>query len=184
MHGIVSLLSSKYTEQVNTLWDELENRFDIRGVRVTPFPHFSWQIAESYQIDWIEATLHTIAERTQPFTVRTTGLGIFSGEHPVIYIPLIKTAELVAYHRLVWEALEENSEVLSPYYDPEHWVPHITLAFMDVTPQNVGPILQWLSFQTYNWEWQVDHLAFLHQEPGGVAKLQYQVSFPVNQKTG
>ena len=48
MHGIVSLLPQPYYSEVEKLWDRLENNFGLSGIRVTPFPHFSWQIGENY----------------------------------------------------------------------------------------------------------------------------------------
>jgi hypothetical protein len=42
MHGIVSLLDDRHYQLVENLWAELEREFSIRGVYVTPYPHFSY----------------------------------------------------------------------------------------------------------------------------------------------
>ncbi len=42
MHGVVSLLDCHYSQVVEDLWAELERRFGVDGVYVTPYPHFSY----------------------------------------------------------------------------------------------------------------------------------------------
>ena len=50
MHGLVSLLPEPFYAQVESIWRELERDFGLTGIRVTPFPHFSWEGVEDY--DW------------------------------------------------------------------------------------------------------------------------------------
>ena len=57
-----------YYAKVESLWDELETRFGLNGIRVTPYPHFSWNIAEEYdrpQMDWAVAETGTGDARFQ-----------------------------------------------------------------------------------------------------------------------
>src|SRR5437660_1432707 len=54
VHGVVSLLEDTYYRQVEDLWAELEREFGVRGVYVTPYPHFSYQIASHYDIEVLE----------------------------------------------------------------------------------------------------------------------------------
>ena len=44
MHGIVSLLDQPHYDQVEKLWVEIERRFGIKGIFVTPYPHFSYHV--------------------------------------------------------------------------------------------------------------------------------------------
>jgi len=41
MEGIVSLLDEEHTCLTEGLWAALEHEFGLRGISVTPFPHFS-----------------------------------------------------------------------------------------------------------------------------------------------
>ena len=50
MHGLVSLLDPEHYQQVENLWNELEEECGLEGIKVTPYPHFSWLIAEDF--DW------------------------------------------------------------------------------------------------------------------------------------
>jgi hypothetical protein len=50
MHGIGSLLDDKHYQLVENLWAGLEREFVVRGVYITPYPHFSYQIAQHYNV--------------------------------------------------------------------------------------------------------------------------------------
>jgi hypothetical protein len=45
MHGVVSLLDAAHYQAVESLWAELAAACGLRGVYVTPFPHFSYHVA-------------------------------------------------------------------------------------------------------------------------------------------
>jgi hypothetical protein len=47
MNGIASLLDERAASRVRQLWKNLEERCGLVGVMATPFPHFSWQVAEA-----------------------------------------------------------------------------------------------------------------------------------------
>lgn len=61
MHGIVSLLNEDIYKQVKTIWHELENKCGLTGIKVTPYPHFSWQIAKDYNWSELETVLKEIS---------------------------------------------------------------------------------------------------------------------------
>ena len=161
MQGIASLLPQPYYGQVEALWAELETNFGLKGVCVTPYPHFTWQIAPAYNLERIRAVLDDIASRTAPFEISTTGLGLFSGKAPVLYIPLVKTPALAQLHRQIWEALLPYSQEPSLYYSPELWVPHITLACNDLTPESTGAVISRLAARNFDWQMRVDNLFFV-----------------------
>ena len=176
MHGLVSLLPDPYYSKVSEVWEELDNRFGLKGVQVTPLPHFSWQIGENYNFDKLEEAMKGITSRTKPFTVRTTGLGIFSGDEPVIFIQIVKTVELITLHGEIWEECGQFCEGISQYYSPQNWMPHISLVYKDVDTENIPEAMEWLAFQSYDWEMVVDNLSFIYEPEGEFSSLKY--SFP------
>lgn len=161
MNGVASLLDKPTTARVEHLWQELETRCGLVGVKATPFPHFSWQVTEAYDLQLLEKALSGIARQAHPFTVRTSGLGLFSGESPIIYISIVKSDTLLRFHALLWEQLNGIAIRPARYYAPVQWVPHITLAYNDVTPANLDCAMQILAFQSFEWEIQVDNLVFI-----------------------
>ncbi len=40
MHGLVSLLPEPHYTRVENIWQELETRFGLSGIQVTPYPPF------------------------------------------------------------------------------------------------------------------------------------------------
>jgi 2'-5' RNA ligase len=163
MNGIATFLIDPHKTQVETLWRELEERCGLVGVKITPFPHFSYQVVEDYDQSRLEPILREIARNTHPFTVRTGGLGLFTGENPIIYLTLVKDAPLLCFHRMIWDRTKEVATGANPYYAPDLWVPHITLAYGDVDRSKLNCAMDFLASQPFEWEICVDNLAFVGQ---------------------
>ena len=163
MNGIASLLNDPHKTQTEAIWKELEEKCGLIGVRTTPFPHFTYQVVEAYDQERLEPILKEIAHEAQPFTVLTTGLGMFTGQVPVIYLPLVKNDLLLHFHRLIWDRTKAVAQGISPFYAPDFWVPHITLGLGDITNVNLSCAIEALAFQDFNWEIRVDNLAFIGQ---------------------
>jgi 2'-5' RNA ligase len=174
MHGLVSLLPEPFYTRVESTWRELERDFGLTGIRVTPFPHFSWQVVQDYDWERIASVLQDIARQTSPLTARTTGLGLFTGARPVIYVPVVKSAELMRLHRLVWERTAQVSTGRLAYYAPGAWMPHVSLAYEDVNQANVGRVMERLAWQSFDWEMVVDNVALIYEPTGEVGALKYK----------
>ena len=175
MHGLVSLLPQPYFAQVKALWDELEQDFGLTGIRVTPYPHFSWLIAEDFDWEKLETTLQQVAAETPLFVAHTTGLALFTGERPVIYIPVVKTPQLAELHTEIWTRTAPASFGRSAYYAPEAWMPHVSLAYEDVSPDNVGRVMERLAFRSFNWEIGVESIALIYEPTGEIGSLKFKV---------
>ena len=173
INGIASLLDKPATERVESLWQELDAQCGLVGVKITPFPHFSWQVTEGYDSPRLDTSLQEIAGQTQPFTVRTAGLGLFSGESPIVYILIVKDEALIRFHSLLWQRMEKIAIRPMPHYAPEKWVPHITLAYNDVRRDNLGCALNNLAFLPFEWEIQIDNLVTIAQTEGPTAQTVY-----------
>ena len=94
MDGIVSLLDDKHYSLIEHIWDEFENRFGMVDIAPTPIAHYSYQIAHHYDLETLIPALNRVAQKTEPFIVKTSGLGIFTGEQPVLYVPVVRTPQL------------------------------------------------------------------------------------------
>ena len=109
-----------------------------------------------------------VAKETAAFTVTTTGVGLFTGPGPVIYIPVSRDPILTAIHQRLWPQLEAISDASLGYYAPSNWFPHITLGHGDITEENLAPIVSWLNAQDLSWQIPIDNIALL----GGDTPLQ------------
>ena len=176
MHGVVSLLDTASEQKVKALWQDLELNYGLKGAQITPIPHFSWQIAEDYDWEEARALLDELAADILPFTIRSSGLGLFTGEQPVLYLPLVKERMLLEVHALFWQSFEGIAKAPSFHYHPDAWMPHITLAHGDLGKDVMGNLMEAMAFLPLNWEVTIDTLALLYQNKGEQARLEYQVN--------
>jgi len=176
MHAIVSLLDDIYSKQVEQLWAELEQRFGLKGVYALPFPRFSYQFAQNYALAQLEPVLRDFARKQIEFKLNTSGLGIFTGTLPTIFLPIIRSPALSQLHAALWPAISKVAEAVDPYYQPESWLPHITLAQSDVSSQHLPEIIGWLNTQMLYWEIKVNNLALLWDN-GATVELKLRCDF-------
>jgi 2'-5' RNA ligase len=162
MHGIVSLLDNDYNRLVEELWAELEREFSVHGVYVTPYPHFSYHVAKDYDVDKIEPVLQRITSNITTFKVRTSGLGVFTGNSLVLYIPVARSLELTHLHEELWQEVATASSGVQQYYHPGQWMPHITIGFGDISKDNLSQIIPFLAERNFSWEITVDNIALIY----------------------
>ncbi len=162
MHGIVSLIDNEHYQLVEDLWADLEREFSVHGVYITPYPHFSYHVAQHYDVDELESILKRITSNITTFQVRTGGLGMFTGAHPVLYIPVVRSQELTELHQELWEVIPTADSGVQEYYHPDRWMPHITIGFGDMSKDNLSRIIPWLAERAFNWEITINNLALIY----------------------
>src|SRR2546426_2016442 len=162
MHGIVSLLDKDHYQLIEELWAELEREFSVHGVYVTPYPHFSYQVAQVYDVEKLEPVLQRITSNITTFKVRTSGLGIFTGASPVLYIPVARSLELTQLHQELWQEISPVSSGIQEYYHPDQWVPHITIGFGDVSKETLSQIIPFLAERDLTWEITINNIALIY----------------------
>ncbi len=166
MEGVVSLLDERHYALAEALWAELEQACGLRGVNLTPFPHFSYQVAERYDRAALDGALERFAAEAPPFVVTTAGLGLFTGPRPVVYLPLVRTAALSRFHAALWQAIAGAGFDVQAYYHPDSWMPHITIGFGDVDAEGAAAIVRQLAVRLLNWEIAVQSVAFIGETEG------------------
>jgi 2'-5' RNA ligase len=176
MHGVVSLLDPQAARLVESIWVELENEFGLSSMYVPRIAHFSYQIADEYNVKRLGAALEQLAQSQRPFRVRTTGLGLFTGSRPVLYIPVIRNSELAQMHSALWQAINGAGTGVSDLYRPENWMPHITLAQGDLDKDNLPRLVGWLSDRDFTWEITVNNVGLIYQT-GNEYRLKFRFGF-------
>jgi 2'-5' RNA ligase len=175
MYGLVSVLPQPYFSQVESLWDELEANFNLSGIRITPIPHFSWQVAESYPEEAMLNALKAIAEEIKPFEVRVKGIDIFISQHPVVFLKVLKDTNLIKLHLKIWMKFLPIAKDANFLYSPPLWRPHISLTYQDLAWNSLKEILTYLKAKQIDWQLPVGNLAYVCQAGDEVGKLKYQV---------
>lgn len=167
MHGLVSLLDPDHYARVETLWAQLETHCGLSGVKKTPVPHFSWQVTMDYDFGGLKLALAKLTTELAPFTVRTTGLGVFTGKNEIVlYISLIKDEKLFKRHQTIWQATLPYTAQPVAYYAPENWMPHITLGHGDVNEDSLACATRLLAREDFNWQIAIDNLLLVSQPEG------------------
>ncbi|MGI4739925.1 MAG: 2'-5' RNA ligase family protein [Janthinobacterium lividum] len=164
MLAITSLLPSPSSDHINSLIKSLETEFGLTDVQATPEPHLTYQLVEPNDLDELKAALRHIASTSTPFIAHTTGLGMFPGERPVIHIPVLRSDYLNQLHHRILEVAVPMCSRTDKYSAPDLWLPHISLALHDTTPELLGPVMQFLNNQTFNLELEISNIALLRPD--------------------
>ncbi len=176
MQAIVYLLNNSNSNKLTVLCNELNHTFRACGVYVTTFPHMSYHVARGYEWTQLEPLLTSLTAEVAPFTIQTTGLGLFTGDTPILHVPVVRTLALSQFHQRLWDMLAPLAQDAGHNYHPQNWVPHITLAYGDLNKENLPPIIQTLSQRRFDWQLTVDNLALIYNNEGEQG-LQY--NFPL-----
>jgi 2'-5' RNA ligase len=131
----------------------------MKAIEQKPTPHFSWHIAESYEIEALEEELRNIAKHTEPFYLKTSGLGIFTNLDKVVYIPIVRDPCLNDLHLRIWDRTHGYGYQGSQLYSPSTWVPHITIAHNDFGMTDIQCVLEVLVHKPLNWRIKIDNFA-------------------------
>ncbi|NJR64580.1 MAG: 2'-5' RNA ligase family protein [Leptolyngbyaceae cyanobacterium CRU_2_3] len=168
MDGVVSLLDNQHCQEIDCLRDELATKFNVRIVEC---PHISYQVAEQYDITALRSVMFQLANNCTSFQVLTTGLGFFTGAQPIIYIPVVRSRILSDLHQQIWEAIAPLSSGMSSHYEPDRWIPHITLIYEHLTPTQLSDLAHWLGDRCFNWTITLNNLSLLQND--GVEQWQF-----------
>lgn len=164
MLAITTLLSPHNAARINRIIKSLEEKFGLDDVQATPEPHLTYQLAGVHQLSALKDVLADVAHTSEAFPGFTTGLGVFPGQQPVIYIPVLRSNELNALHERIIKATKPLCLRTDKFSEPDCWLPHISLALHDTTPDLLGPVLRYLNEETYNLKLEINNIAILRQQ--------------------
>jgi 2'-5' RNA ligase len=177
MHTIISELDPETSGIVRDLWEKLFNKCGLKGVYLAPTPHFTWLAADEFDIDQVKSVLHELVDQVQSFKLHTFGIGVFSGKEPVLYLPMVKSLEMISLHCQIWKHIAPLSEGLKQYYSPKIWVPHITLALKDLTQETLACAVNAIAFEQIELYVKVDNLAIAELDDALGGKILHHYKF-------
>lgn len=134
-------------------------------------------VAESLDVDKAAPILSQIADQASVMTLHTFGLGIFSGKKPVLYLPLVKTRDMIALHEMIWDQIHPYAKDEKLYYSPKLWVPHITLALNDLTKESLSCAINAIAYESVELFVKVDNLAIAEHQEDRTGKIRSQFRF-------
>ena len=80
----------------------------------------------------------------------------------------MKTPELLDIHQQIWNKVRRYLVNPQDYYLPENWMPHITIAYGDLTPANLACAIQNLVFETMSFEILINNISVIFNTPEGM----------------
>jgi 2'-5' RNA ligase len=175
MLAVTSLLDIKHSELVNTIISDFEREFGVKQVQATPFPHITYLVTEALNLELLKDYLEKAGTAGKSFHIYTTGIGIFPGEHPVIYIPVLRTPALNRFHSKLYRDISKLSITTSPFSKPKKWLPHISLALGDTTLDMMTPMMKYLAHYKFDWEIKIDNLNIFRESHTSNAFVQEAV---------
>jgi 2'-5' RNA ligase len=166
-NGVVALLDEDTTGKIESIWKEFQASFGVHGVSMTPIPHFSFHVAESYDAIQTIPIIETSTQQIAPFTVRTAGLGIFTGVMPVVHLAVVRNTRVMELHAHLREHLTPLAAGVETYYHPDHWQPHITIAQGDIPPEKLPQVIAMLQARDFNWTIEINRIGFIASQGTG-----------------
>lgn len=159
MFGVVLPITGVAEIAIRAIWGELSQMF---ALHLQPeLPHVSLHVAEAYDAAALRPTIAQFAHTQPPFTLTTSGLGLFTGPEPVLYVAVTCGRGLLDCHTHFHPLAEPLAQGSVPYYQPGRWVPHITLAHGSRLQTCLPDVIRLLSGRDYNWTVPITQLAYL-----------------------
>lgn len=174
MQAIATLINAKSDLTASNLWQVLTHACDLNGIKIPQTPHFSWMVAERFEEDSLKEAFEAFGRKTKPFTIHTTGMGIFTGEKPILYLPIVKTEPLLQLHNELWRTLFPLGMNQNTVYHPSQWMPHVTVIGDEVKSPQMACVLE--SIITLDLEMTIEvnnlSLIFSNQTEAGIKFVQ------------
>ncbi len=180
MYSIICDFDLNSQERIVEIRDGIRDRCPGGAFKTGLEPHISLQGADDYPIDIVESALRDVTRKFAPVKVYVGGLGIFTGDAPVVYLAIAKSRALYEVHRTVWEALSDLGQKVNPLFGPATWIPHISLFYgkKNDLPQ-LSCVIGALMEQNLNFEIMIVQLSIVFDREG---KLGIKSSFSFHEE--
>lgn len=175
MAGVISLLEPHDAGRVERLWDTMQREFGVLRGFPGAIPHVSYHLGDYPPDAPLQASLAALANQAAPFSAQVSGIGVFGGPAPVLYLAVARGPRLAALHAEVRAVMTSLGHDNNPYYEPDNWLPHVTFAQQNLSTEALPGVVSWLAAQPIQFAFQVTSLALATETPDA---LEVLVPFP------
>jgi 2'-5' RNA ligase/ribosomal protein S18 acetylase RimI-like enzyme len=138
--AVITILNGEAYQQARQIQRWMQEEHEISQPPLYQ-PHLTFAIGEKCGgRQALIQQLSALAGEIDPFEIAMTGLGIFSPK-PTLYLPVPRGPDLASLHERISQLFSEIGCGNKLYYQPQYWMPHITLASRDLTPERLGAIV-------------------------------------------
>jgi 2'-5' RNA ligase len=170
MYSILSLVDNPAESEIQKIFDALLAITNNNPPIIWQYPHFTWHSAGGFDSMLIDRELSTLANRIHRFSMRVTGIGAFTGITRILFLPILKTSDLVDLQNMIYSTMQKIATDPSEFYTSEKWIPHITLLSSSEDQQYISPAIQVLSKLKIDFEIEINNISF-GQYTGNEAKI-------------
>jgi hypothetical protein len=165
MYSIICTFDSFSQSRISEIRDSISLSCPGGAVKVGLEPHVSLQGADDYPIERVEGQIQKLTLASPAFKVYVGGLGIFTGETPVVYLVISKTPQLYKLHLALWEAVAPSGENVNQLFAPPTWIPHISLFYGDKgDPEQVSCVVNELMRHDLMFEVTIKQLSIVYKK--------------------
>lgn len=97
-------------------------------------PHVTLSHAAQLDLTQFKAALKPLVSAHPTVKVVFSGLGLFLNRPNTLYLSVVFTSALAALQQDIFELVSQHGTLSSPYYRPDAWTPHCTLA-LNLSPE-------------------------------------------------
>lgn len=125
------------------MWDDLDKEFNINYLKKrSPAPHLTLTAGQSLtEVNVMLDRLKLFIANQRPFTIESNGLGMLMLASPLIYIRWHFSNELNNLYTSVSSYFKESIDVLGSSVEQKTWIPKTTIAFKDITYEDLPKII-------------------------------------------
>jgi len=122
-------MDSRADAAVRQIWQSLvEAGIPSQPLSAGARPHVSLCLYESLDSRVFPTELETFARQVNPFSFVLESVETFPASNGVVFLTPRSSEELLEVHGRFHKDFDGSSATVSPYYLPEHWKPHCTVA--------------------------------------------------------
>jgi 2'-5' RNA ligase len=171
MQALIAEFSEESNEIIRSIWSQVETSCGEKSKLSFIYPHFTWQAAERYQVQEFEMILRNAFLGQRPFKIKLAGIGIFTGEKPVVYLNMVKTPFISKIHGVITDVSQAYITSLESYWLPENWMPHLTLMEPGTDLKTISEFLPCILERKFNKEIEVKSICLHTDEYGEWRRL-------------
>jgi 2'-5' RNA ligase len=158
MLGVVIPLEGEAAGSIRDVLAELDG-----VIRHMPreVPHISLHVAQEYERSRLDSVLRSLARSASPFAVKVAGFGVFTGQPAILHLNVVRSSRIAVLQRTVSQELVSFSIGPDHHFQPDQWVPHITLARERLAPAEIARAAERLAGRALALELPARSLALL-----------------------
>ncbi len=129
-------------------------------------PHLSFAVIRELvpDVDQLRDIVSTLAQEQAAFHIQVSAMGVFPGRRPVFTLTPAWHSRLLEVHHWLSDRFSEAGITPIPYYQRDHWSPHITIT-MGRPRREVAAAMEGLSRVWWPGEYCLDQVELVEFHP-------------------